>query len=94
MKKLRYKHTIKANLTEINKASAIMFFRTQIFCVILTLILGNHKHRYLTNDAHYMIEGWLLFFCWFSVLMLFSMALVSVIRKVLKIEKNQKVFSL
>ena len=94
MKKLTCRHEIKENLTEINKASAIMFFRTQIVCVILTLILGNHKHRYLTNDAHYMIEGWLLFFCWFSVVMLFSMTLVSVIRKVLKIDKSLKVFSL
>ncbi len=81
-------------LTKMNTALILMFLKTQVICVILTLILGNHNYRYITNDGHVMMEGWLIFFCWISLALLINMLGIKVIRKTFNIKTNYKVFSL
>ena len=91
-----YKNNIKWNnlLTQINTASILIFLNTQALCVMITLMLGNHNYRYITNDGHVMIEGWLIFFCWISLAMLVTMVGIKVIRKTFNINTNYKIFSL
>jgi hypothetical protein len=90
MKKTNWKNI----LTRINTASILIFLNTQALCVIITLMLGNHNYKYITNDGHHMIEGWLIFFCWISLAMLLIMVGIKVARKCFNINTNYKIFSL